>query len=159
MKSMNLSQKSIDALLKSLNKDDEVNEGSLVKLIKSLNIKKNDKKNAKFNEKDVLSTVTKEKEESLVNLLKSMDLRIKKNSDLSEEKEELVIVANECTFLLLGHLQSRVSKNHDLLYKFIDLQLQRVGIFWDDTIVSMLNTISKVIKEVCALTLQYKFHW
>jgi hypothetical protein len=148
MKNMNLSQKSIDALLKSLNKDEEVNEESLVKLIKSLNLKKNDKKNAKFNEKDITSTLTKEKEESLLNLLKSMDLRIKKNSDLTEEKEELVVVANECIFLLLGHLQSRVSKNHDLLYKFIDRQLQRVSIFWDDTIVSMLNTISKVIKEV-----------
>lgn len=150
MKSMNLSQKSIDALLKSLNKDDEVNEESLVKLIKSLNLKKNDKKNAKYSDKDALSTVTKDKEESLINMLKSMDLRIKRNSDLSEEKEELVMVANECIYLLLGHLQSRISKNHDLLYKFIDLQLQRVSIFWDDTIVSMLNTISKVIKEVSA---------
>ncbi|OXU25637.1 hypothetical protein TSAR_001094 [Trichomalopsis sarcophagae] len=150
MKNMNLSQKSIDALLKSLNKDDEVNEENLVKLIKSLNLKKNDKKNSKYNDKDALSTVTKDKEESLINMLKSMDLRIKRNSDLSEEKEELVVVANECIYLLLGHLQSRVSKNHDLLYKFIDLQLQRVSIFWDDSIVSMLNTISKVIKEVSA---------
>ena len=145
---MNLSQKSIDTLLKSLNKDEEVHEESLVKLIKSLNLKKNDKKNAKFNEKDVTSTLTKDKEESLINLLKSMDLRIKRNSDLSEEKEELILVANECTYLLLGHLQSRVSKNHDLLYRFIDLQLQRVNILWDETVVSMLNTISKVIKEV-----------
>lgn len=147
---MNLSQKSIDALLKSLNKDDEYNEGSLVKIIKSLNPKKNDKKNSKCNDKDYSTTLTKEKEESLVNLLRSMDLKTKRNSDISGEKEELIVVANECTYLLLGHLQSRVSKNHDLLYKFIDLQLQRVSIFWDDTIVSMLNTISKVIKEVSA---------
>lgn len=145
---MNLSQKSIDALLKSLNKDDELNEGNLVKLIKSLNPKKNDKKNAKYNDKEYSSTLTKDKEESLINMLRSMDLKTKKNSDISGEKEELIIVANECTFLLLGHLQSRVSKNHELLYKFIDLQLQRVSIFWDDTIVSMLNTISKIIKEV-----------
>ncbi|KOX79166.1 Serine/threonine-protein kinase SMG1 [Melipona quadrifasciata] len=67
-----------------------------------------------------------------------------------EEKEELIIVANECAFLLLGHLQSRITKNHDLLYKFIDLQLKRINIFWDDTIISMLNTISKIIKEVSA---------
>ena len=145
---MNLSQKSIDTLLKSLNNDDEVNEESLVKLIKSLNIRKNDKKNSKYNDKDSASSFTKEKEESLITLLKYMDLRIKHSSDLSDEKEELVIVANECTCLLLGHLQSRVSKNHELLYKFIDLQLQRVNIFWDDTVVSMLNTVSKVIKEV-----------
>ena len=125
-----------------------MNEKNLTKLIKSLNLKKTDKKNAKFNDKDVISTLTKEKEESLINLLKSMDLRTKKNHDLSEEKEDLVIVANECTFLLLENLQNKISKNHDLLYKFIDLQLQRVSIFWDDTIVSMLNTICKVIKEV-----------
>lgn len=148
MKNMNLSQKSIDTLLKNLNKDDEINEAGLAKLIKSLNLKKNDRKNAKYNDKDSIATLTKDKEESLINLLKFMDLRNKKSSDLSEEKEGLIVVANECTRLLLGHLQSRVSKSHDLLYKFIDLQLERVNVFWDDTIISMLNTISKVIKEV-----------
>ena len=148
MKNMNLSQRNIDTLLKSLNKDD-LNEESLVKLIKSLNInKKNDKKNIRIGSDKEIGF--KEKEESLINLLKSMDLKSKKNSDLSEEKEELIVVANECAYLLLGHLQSRVTKNHDLLYKFIDLQLQRVNIFWDDTIVSTLTTISKVIKEVSA---------
>lgn len=143
MRNMNLSQKNIETLLNSLNKDD-LNEENLVKLIKSFNIsKKNDKKS--IGDK----SVTKDKEESLISLLKSLDLTSKKNEDL-EEKEELIVVANECAFLLLGHLQSRVTKNHDLLYKFIDLQLQRVNIFWDDTIVSTLTTISKVIKEVSA---------
>ncbi|KAJ8664855.1 hypothetical protein QAD02_006517 [Eretmocerus hayati] len=151
MKNMNLSQKSIDSLLKSLNKDDEVNEENLVKLIKSLNLTKNDKKNPKYNsDKDSTPTLTKEKEESLINFLKSMDLRTKKNSDTSVEKEELVVVANECTRLLIGLLQSRISTSHDLLYRFIDIQLQKVDLFWDDTIVSMLYTISKVIKEVSA---------
>ncbi|XP_058794779.1 serine/threonine-protein kinase SMG1 [Phymastichus coffea] len=148
MKNMNLSQKSIDTLLKNLNKDDEINEAGLAKLIKSLNLRKcGDRKNIKFNDKE---TISKDKEESLINLLKFMDLRHKKSSDLSQEKEELIVVANECTYLLLGHLQNRVSKSHDILYKFIDLQIQRVNIFWDDTIISMLNTISKVVREVSA---------
>lgn len=69
---------------------------------------------------------------------------------LSEEKEELVIVANECAFLLLSYLKSRLTKSHDLLYKFIDLQLERIQVYWDNTIVSTLNFISKVIQEVSA---------
>ncbi|XP_015595300.1 serine/threonine-protein kinase SMG1 [Cephus cinctus] len=148
MKSMNLSQKNIEMLLKNLSKDD-TNEESLIRMIKSLNIgKRNDRKNSKIgSEKDISP---KEKEQSLINLLKSMDLKGKKCRDLSEEKEELIVVANECAFLLLGHLQSRITKNHDLLYKFIDLQLQKVDIFGDDTIVSTLSTIAKVIKEVSA---------
>lgn len=150
MKHMNISQRNIDTLLKNLNKDDEMNEESIVSLIKYLNLKKNDKKNCKFNFKDGSLSLSKEKEESLINYIKSMNLKYKKNSDLTDEKEELVVVANECTCLLLGHLQNRVSKIQDLIYKFIDLQLQRVDIFWDDTIVSMLNTISKIIKEVSA---------
>ncbi|KYN40743.1 Serine/threonine-protein kinase SMG1 [Trachymyrmex septentrionalis] len=84
----------------------------------------------------------------LTNCLSKMLKTVIEN--LSEEKEELIVVANECAFLLLGYLQSRVTKNHELLYKFIDLQLQRVNIFWDDTIISMLNIISKIIKEVSA---------
>lgn len=144
MKNMNLSQKNIETLLNNFNKDD-LNEENLVQLIKSNITNKNDKKIDSIDK----CIITKEKEESLLNLLKSLDLTSRKNIEL-EEKEELIVVANECAFLLLGHLQSRVTKNHDLLYKFIDLQLQRVNIFWDDTIVSTLTTISKVIKEVSA---------
>ncbi|KOC68709.1 Serine/threonine-protein kinase SMG1 [Habropoda laboriosa] len=88
--------------------------------------------------------------ESLLNVVRWMELKTKKDIDLTEEKEELVVVANECAFLLLGYLQSRTTKNHELLYKFIDLQLKRINVFWDDTIISMLNTISKIIKEVSA---------
>ncbi|KYQ50767.1 Serine/threonine-protein kinase SMG1 [Trachymyrmex zeteki] len=84
----------------------------------------------------------------LTNCLSKMLKTVIEN--LSEEKEELIVVANECAFLLLGYLQSRITKNHELLYKFIDLQLQRINIFWDDTIISMLNIISKIIKEVSA---------
>ncbi|KYM96819.1 Serine/threonine-protein kinase SMG1 [Cyphomyrmex costatus] len=87
----------------------------------------------------------------LMNVMRSIaEPRVKQIENLSEEKEELIVVANECAFLLLGYLQSRVTKNHELLYKFIDLQLQRVNIFWDDTIISMLSIISKIIKEVSA---------
>ncbi|XP_035721238.1 serine/threonine-protein kinase SMG1-like isoform X1 [Vespa mandarinia] len=145
---MHSSQKYIETLLKSFNKE-EISEENLIKMLKCLYInKRNDNKNSKIMlDKDIL---TKEKEQSLMNILASMELKRKKNVDLSEEKEELIMVANECAFLLLGYIQSRVTKNHDLLYKFIDLQLQRVNIFWDDTIISMLNTISKVIKEVSA---------
>lgn len=142
MRSMNLSQKNIATVLNNLNKD-EMDEENLVQLIKS-NLKTNDNKSASDN-----CVISKEKEESLLSLLKTLDLVSRKNVDL-EEKEELIVVANECAFLLLGHLQSRVTKNDDLLYKFIDLQLQKVDIFWDDTIVSTLTTISKVIKEVSA---------
>lgn len=148
MRSMNLSQKNIEILLRNLGRND-VNEENLVKMIKSLNVgRRNDRKNSKISsEKEILST---EKEQSLMNLLKSMDLKGKKSQDLSAEKEELIVIANECAYLLLGYLQSRVTKNHDLLYRFIDLQLERVDIFWDETIVSMLNMIGKVIKEVSA---------
>ncbi|XP_046606357.1 serine/threonine-protein kinase SMG1 isoform X1 [Neodiprion virginianus] len=148
MRSMNLSQKNIEILLRNLGRDD-INEESLVKMIKSLNVgKRNDRKNSKISsEKEILSM---EKEQSLINLLKSTDLKGKKIQDLSVEKEELIVIANECAFLLLGYLQSRVTKNHDLLYKFIDLQLEKVNTFWDDTIVSTLNIIGKVIKEVSA---------
>ncbi|XP_012271718.1 serine/threonine-protein kinase SMG1 isoform X2 [Orussus abietinus] len=148
MKTMNLSQKNIETLLKTLGKED-ANEESLVKLVRSLSVnKKNDRRNMKNTEKEIVCP--KDKEQSLINLLKSMDSKTKKIPDLSEEKEELIVVANECAFLLLGYLQSRVTKNHELLYRFIDLQLQRVDLFWDDTIVSTLNTIAKVIKEVSA---------
>lgn len=145
---MHLSQKYVDTLLKSFNRE-EISEENLIKMLKCLYInKRNDNKNSRIMlDKDIL---TKEKEKSLMNVLASMELKRKKNVDLSEEKEELIMVANECAFLLLGYIQSRVTKNHDLLYKFIDLQLQRVNILWDDTIISMLNTISKVIKEVSA---------
>lgn len=148
IKNVNSSPKHMEMLSKHFSKD-EITEENLTKMIKSLTInKKNDKKNSKV----VLdkTALCKEKGQALVNLLRSMEPKVKHIDDLSEEKEELIVVANECAFLLLGYLQSRITKNHELLYKFIDLQLQRVNIFWDDTIISMLTTISKIIKEVSA---------
>lgn len=141
MKSMNLSQKNVDMLLKSLNKED-MSEDNLVEMIKAMNVDRKSEKGSKGNgDKD------KEREQSLINLLKSMELQ---KNDLLEEKEELIVVANECAYLLLGYLQSRVTKNRNLLYNFIELQLQRTDVFMDETIVSCLTIISKVIKEVSA---------
>lgn len=147
IKNVNSSQKHVEMLSKHFSKD-EITEENLVKMMKSLMInEKNDKKNSKVaSDKGALS---KEKRQLLMNLLRSVEPKVKQ-IDLSEEKEELIVVANECAFLLLGYLQSRIAKNHELLYKFIDLQLQRVNIFWDDTIISMLTIISKIIKEVSA---------
>lgn len=132
--------------LKNSNKS-EIIEEDVINMFKSLNLNKNELKNLKQNiEKEISLKET----ESLLNIIRWMELKVKKDPDLTEEKEELIVVANECAFLLLGHLQSRITKNHELLYKFIDLQLKRINIFWDDTIISMLNTISKIIKEVSA---------
>ncbi|KAL6259418.1 hypothetical protein P5V15_009339 [Pogonomyrmex californicus] len=149
VKNMSSSQQHVEMLSKHFNKD-EITEENLIKMMKSLILnKKNDKKNSKiiYDKGNVLS---KEKGQLLINAMLSMEPKIKPIENLSEEKEELIIIANECAFLLLGYLQSRVAKNHELLYKFIDLQLQRVNIFWDDTIISMLTIISKIIKEVSA---------
>jgi len=147
IKDINSSQKHVEILSKHFSKD-EIVEENLVKMIKSLTIsKKNDKRNSKIVSDD---TISKEKGQLLMSILRSMEPKVKQMENLSKEKEELIVVANECTFLLLGYLQSRIAKNHELLYKFINLQLQRVNIFWDDTIISMLNTISKIIKEVSA---------
>ena len=166
MKSMNLSQKNIDTLLKTVTENDS-NEENIFRIVKSLNIgKKCDRKNARIAaEGKDLSVMDKQR--YLIDLLKSIDSRRRgnsrsssssssdrstndKNFDLSQEKEELIIVSNECANLLLGYLQSRVTKNHELVYKFIDLQLEKVNVFADETIISTLNTISKVIKEVSA---------
>lgn len=148
VKNVSSSQKHVEMLSKHFSKD-EITEENLIKMMKSLSVnEKNDKKNSKI-VSDKGTVLSKEKRQLLMNLLRSMDPKIKQ-MDLSEEKEELIVVANECAFLLLGYLQSRIAKNHELLYKFIDLQLQRVNIFWDDTIISMLTIISKVIKEVSA---------
>lgn len=141
------SPKHSEMLSKHFGKD-EINEENLVRMVKSLSFnKKNDKKNSKISSDKEIS---KEKEHLLMSLLRSMEPKTKQIEDLSEGKEDLIVVANECAYLLLGYLQSRFTKNHELLYKFIDLQLQRVDIFWDDTIISMLTTISKIIKEVSA---------
>ncbi|XP_043280213.1 serine/threonine-protein kinase SMG1 isoform X1 [Venturia canescens] len=153
MRSMNLSQKNIDTLLKAVSENNELNEEHLFRMLKSLNIsKKGERKNSRIvvEGKDIL---VKDKERYLVNLLKSVDSKRRNNErnlDLSQEKEELIIVSNECAYLLLGYLQSRVPKNHHLLYKFIDLQLEKVDIFTDGTVVSTLTTIAKVIREVSA---------
>ncbi|XP_011689275.1 PREDICTED: serine/threonine-protein kinase SMG1 [Wasmannia auropunctata] len=152
IRNMSSSQKHVEMLSKYFSKD-EITEENLIKMMKSLAINKiNDKKNSKkiASDKENALPLSKEKEELLMNVLRSMEPKVKQIENLSEEKEELIVVANECAFLLLGHLQSRVAKNHELLYKFIDLQLQRVNIFWDDTIISMLGIISKIIKEVSA---------
>lgn len=148
VKDINTSEKHVELLSKHFTID-EITEENLVKMMGSLTInKKHDKENSKIiPDKDM---ILKEKGQLLINILRSVKSQTEQNDDLSEEKEELIVVANECAFLLLGYLQSRVTKNHELLYKFIDLQLQRVNIFWDDTIISMLNTISKIIKEVSA---------
>lgn len=152
IKKLNLSQKNMDTLLKSV-ADNELNEENLFRIMKSLNIgKKCDRRNARIvGERKNLSA--KDKERYLITLLKSIDSRRRGNNkrlDLSHEKEELIVVSNECAYLLLGYLQSRVTKNNQLLYKFIDLQLEKVNIFSDETTVSMLYTISKVIREVSA---------
>ncbi|XP_014477330.1 PREDICTED: serine/threonine-protein kinase SMG1 isoform X2 [Dinoponera quadriceps] len=141
------SQQHAEVLSKHFSKD-EITEENLVKMIKSMTVtKKNDKKNS------TIPSDSRElpKEKFLMNLLRSMEPKTRREiEELSEEKEELIVVANECAYLLLGYLQSRITKNHELLYNFIDLQLQRVDIFWDETIISMLTTISKIIKEVSA---------
>lgn len=119
----------------------------VVKMLKSLNLDKNELKNLKQN---IERESSLKERESLLNVVRWIELGANKTFDLTEEKEELIVVANECAFLLLGHLQSRITKNHELLYKFVDLQLKEVDVFWDETIISMLNTISKIIKEVSA---------
>lgn len=149
VKTMSSSQEHVETLSKLFSKD-EISEENLIKMMRSLALsKKNDKKNSKV-ASDKGNALSKEKGQLLINVLRSMEPKVKRIESLSEEKEELIVVANECAFLLLGYLQSRVAKNHELLYKFIDLQLQRVNIFWDDTIISMLTIISKIIKEVSA---------
>ncbi|XP_066595255.1 serine/threonine-protein kinase SMG1 isoform X2 [Prorops nasuta] len=144
---MNITQKSDEEFFQHF-QPEELSEENLIKMIKDLNVNEKKCKNSNQNDDEALLTV--EKEQLLLNLLKSMKIEAQKNVDFSEEKEKLIVVANECAFLLLGYLQSRVTKNHDLLYKYIDLQLKRIDTFWDNTIVSTLNIISKVIKEVSA---------
>ncbi|XP_043258587.1 serine/threonine-protein kinase SMG1 isoform X3 [Colletes gigas] len=126
----------------------ELIEKDVVKMFKSLNLDKNELNNLK---QSIEKETSLKEREPLLNVVRSLEMKGKKKAlDLTEEKEELIVTANECAFLLLGHLQSRITKNHELLYKFIDLQLKRINVFWDDTIISMLNTISKIIKEVSA---------
>lgn len=150
IKGLKLSQRNIDTIMKNVNQDVINDQRSLVKVIKSLptSKKKEDKKNMNVGN----ATIDKDKEEALINLLKSMELKRGKAKclDISREKEELIHVANECAYHLLGLLQTRITKNHELLYKFIDLQLSKVDVFMDDTAVSTLSMISKVIKEVSA---------
>lgn len=133
---------------RNFNRAESVEE-DMVEMFKSLKLDKNEIKSLRLSiERE---TWSKEKREPLLNIIRWLELKEKKESiDLTEEKEELIVTANECAFLLLGQLQSRTTKNHELLYKFIDLQLKRIHMFWDDTIISMLNIISKIIKEVSA---------
>ncbi|KAK0173761.1 hypothetical protein PV328_006909 [Microctonus aethiopoides] len=151
IKNLKLSQKNIDALMRNINHEGGFNPRHLMKQIKSMNARKKreDKKNATT---DGSVAIDKCKEEVLINLFKSMELQRGKNKhlDVLGVKEELIIVANECAYHLLTRLQTHVTRNHELLYKFIDLQLSKANDFLDDTIISMLNIISKVIKEVSA---------
>lgn len=52
--------------------------------------------------------------------------------------------ANECTCLLLLHLQSKTSAASEMLYGLIDRQLSLVPQLADFTIISMLKMIAKV---------------
>ncbi|XP_057324226.1 serine/threonine-protein kinase SMG1 isoform X1 [Microplitis mediator] len=148
VKDLKLSQKNIDTLIRNVNQDGVNNQQNLIKVIKSLNYGR--RKNS-F-DSIVNSTLDKDKEQLLIKLIKSLGLKKgnNKNEDASREKEELIIVANECAYHLLGFLQTRITKNHDLLYEFIDLQLSKINIFLDDTIISTLHIIAKVIREVSA---------
>ncbi|XP_034948666.1 serine/threonine-protein kinase SMG1 isoform X2 [Chelonus insularis] len=150
IKGLKLSQKSVDNLLRNSNQDKKNSHQNFTKMIKSLcseKKKKNDKTNSNSE-----GTLDKDKEEALINLFKSLEIKEKsyKTDDPSQEKEELIIVANECAYHLLSFLQTRITKNHELLFEFIDLQLNKINILLDETVVSTLNIISKVIKEVSA---------
>ncbi|KAL0113113.1 hypothetical protein PUN28_012373 [Cardiocondyla obscurior] len=150
VRNISSSAKHVETLSKHFSKD-ELTEENLIKIMRILAINKKDERtNSKVASDKGNVPFSKEKEQLLMSVLRSMELKVKQIENLSEEKEELIVVANECAFLLLGYLQSRVTKNHELLYKFVNLQLQRVNIFWDDTIISMLTIISKIIKEVSA---------
>ncbi|XP_031845911.1 serine/threonine-protein kinase Smg1 isoform X3 [Nomia melanderi] len=133
---------------RNFNRPESVEE-DMVEMFKSFKLDKNEIKSLRLSVER--ETWSKEKREPLLNIIRWLEFKERKESiDLTEEKEELIVTANECAFLLLGQLQSRTTKNHELLYKFIDLQLKRIHMFWDDTIISMLNIISKIIKEVSA---------
>ncbi|XP_044575793.1 serine/threonine-protein kinase SMG1 isoform X2 [Cotesia glomerata] len=149
VKDIKLSQKNIDTLIKNVNQDRYSNKQNLIKAIKSLNYnQRNERRNSFYR---VNSSLDKDKEQILIKLIKSLELKKEnKKEDASREKEELIIVANECAYHLLGFIQTRITNNHDLLYEFIDLQLSKVYIFLDDTIISTLQIISKVIREVSA---------
>ncbi|XP_063980993.1 serine/threonine-protein kinase SMG1 [Diachasmimorpha longicaudata] len=155
IKGVTLSQKNIDTLVKKVNEDGINDQKHFFRIIKSMNSSKrrHDKKNSKVSG-DRDHEIEEEKMRTLLKLLKSIELKNKERGkvplDLSQEKEDLIVAANECICHFLGLLQSRVTKNHELLYKFLDIQLEKIDIFLDDTIVSILNLIAKIIKEVSA---------
>ncbi|XP_011302537.1 serine/threonine-protein kinase SMG1 isoform X2 [Fopius arisanus] len=155
MKGLTLSQKNIDTLVKKVNEDCINDQKHFFRIIKSMNSNKRreDKKNAKSSG-DRDNEIEEDKLKTLLKLLKSIELKNKERNkvplDLSQEKEDLIIASNECICHFLGLLQSRVTKNHELLYKFLDIQLEKIDIFLDDTIISTLNFVSKLIKEVSA---------
>ncbi|XP_015127883.1 serine/threonine-protein kinase SMG1 [Diachasma alloeum] len=155
IKGVTLSQKNIDTLVKKVNEDGINDQKHFFRIIKSMNSsrRRDDKKNSKASG-DRDNEIEEDKLRTLLKLLKSIELKNKERGkvplDLSQEKEDLIVAANECICHFLGLLQSRVTKNHELLYKFLDIQLEKIDIFLDDTIVSTLNLIAKIIKEVSA---------
>ncbi|XP_063243710.1 serine/threonine-protein kinase SMG1 isoform X2 [Bacillus rossius redtenbacheri] len=64
--------------------------------------------------------------------------------------EELVVATNECSCLLLAHLQSRTSAANDHLYELIHLQLALVPQLSDVVLVTMLRLVGKTVREVSA---------
>ncbi|XP_047110312.1 serine/threonine-protein kinase SMG1 [Schistocerca piceifrons] len=64
--------------------------------------------------------------------------------------QDLIVSGNESTCLLLSYLQSRTSSGNELLYSLIDRQLGLACQFDDETTISMLKMISKVVREVSA---------
>nr|CAD7257211.1 unnamed protein product [Timema shepardi] len=64
--------------------------------------------------------------------------------------EDLIIVANECSCLLLAYLQSRTSVANGHLYDLINMQLDLVEQLSDCALISMLRLIGKAVREVSA---------
>nr|CAD7446499.1 unnamed protein product [Timema bartmani] len=64
--------------------------------------------------------------------------------------EDLIIVANECSCLLLAYLQSRTSVANGHLYDLINIQLDLVAQLSDCALISMLRLIGKAVREVSA---------
>uniref|UniRef100_A0A1B6CNV0 non-specific serine/threonine protein kinase n=1 Tax=Clastoptera arizonana TaxID=38151 RepID=A0A1B6CNV0_9HEMI len=64
--------------------------------------------------------------------------------------QELVITGNESAWLLLSLLQNKTSPAQEKLYVLLDLEVSRSSDFTDLALSSMLQLISKVVKELSA---------
>lgn len=62
--------------------------------------------------------------------------------------DELIVAGNECTYLFLAYLQTKVSSNFPLLYELISLQLNNCSPMSDEATISLLNLVRKTIKEI-----------